>query len=72
MVSNLPFGVAGILPGTQLSMATPYGTQLAPNHGMAGFGGGGGMPPTQQFAGQPIFVGNTFQQNPFMQQQVFA
>uniref|UniRef100_A0A1I8BRB8 RRM domain-containing protein n=1 Tax=Meloidogyne hapla TaxID=6305 RepID=A0A1I8BRB8_MELHA len=65
MVTNLPFGV-GIMPGAPLSIATPYGTQLAPNHGMAGFGG---MPTTQQFAGQPIFVGNTFQQNPFMQQQ---
>ncbi|KAF7634446.1 RRM domain-containing protein, partial [Meloidogyne graminicola] len=32
MVANLPFGVAGILPGGQLSMGTPYGTQLAPNH----------------------------------------
>ncbi|CAK5086529.1 unnamed protein product [Meloidogyne enterolobii] len=66
MITNTPFGV-GIMPaGAPLSMATPYGTQLAPNHGMAGFGG---MPAGQQFAGQPIFVGNTFQQNPFIQQQ---
>ena len=61
---GMQYTMTGMIPGAPIAVATPDGTQLAPNHGMAGFGG------TQHFTGQPIIVGGAFQQNPYMQPQV--
>jgi hypothetical protein len=63
-------GVAGAAPYQVALSATPYGTQLAPNHGMAGFGQGS-MLPTQQFNGQPVIFGaSNFQQGAYLNSQV--
>lgn len=68
----MPYGMAGLMPGgvpiQMATAATPYGTQLAPNHGMAGFGGA----PAPHFMGQPFIVsaGGYPQQNAYIQPQL--
>lgn len=68
MMGALPYGMTPA--GAPMTIATPYGTQLAANHGVAGFGQ---MPPPagQQFIGQPLIVGAGYPQNTaFIQQAV--
>uniref|UniRef100_A0A183BZG2 RRM domain-containing protein n=1 Tax=Globodera pallida TaxID=36090 RepID=A0A183BZG2_GLOPA len=53
MLGAMPYGM--VSTGAPLAISGPYGTQMAPNHGVAGFGRG--MPTGQQFIGQPLVLG---------------
>lgn len=63
IATGVPYGVAGVMPGAPITL-TQYGSQLAPNHGIAGFNAVQNAP--QQLTGQPIIA---YQQNPYVQPQ---
>ncbi|KAL3077301.1 hypothetical protein niasHS_013290 [Heterodera schachtii] len=53
MIGGMPYGM--VSAGGQLAISPSFGAQLAPNHGVAGFGRG--VPAGQQFIGQPLVLG---------------